>query len=391
MASLKKRGSVYYIRFARTENGKTKRKTFSLGTTIKREAEKLRLDFEDKFERGEIDPFNGWTPKMAAEKKRKSLKGKHMSLEDASEQFVKQRSQANQQTKDNYAKHLSMLMEQVGRTMPVTQIIESDIREFCFKDDLAAATQKSYLTHLSVFFRWLHEKKILKKDLTKNIKAPKVPQKITQKTVSRKELDQIFEAFDAFYKKQEKVGAVTKPHQKRLWFKPMIETIYYCGLRAKEAVNLTWKEVVFKNPKKEDDEYGVIIITNTEKNTTKSGMERMIPIRKPLYKRLKKWHKDQGSPNDGYVFPSASGLDEWSKMDTGALSKSYKKFVKMAEKVPNSPTLHGLRHSCATDLLAKGVSPVIVQKIMGHASINTTMIYEHLDASNINDALKGID
>jgi integrase/recombinase XerD len=78
-------------------------------------------------------------------------------------------------------------------------------------------------------------------------------------------------------------------------------------------------------------------------------------------------------------------------MDTLALSKSFKKFVKLAERVPNTITLHGLRHSCATDLLAKGVPAVIVQKILGHASINTTMIYEHLDVSNISNAIKGIE
>lgn len=391
MASLKKRNGTYYIRFFSKINGQRKQKALSLGTSLKREAEKLLIDYEDKFERGEIDPFNGWTPKMEANKKRQQLSGKYISLEKASKQFIAERSQANQTTKDNYEKHLNMLMDQVGKTMPVTEINQKDIRDFCFKSDLAASTQASYLRHLRVFFRWLHEADILKEDLTKDIKPPKIPQKISQKTVSREELNLIFKAFDKYYKKMEKKGYVTKPEQKRLWFKPMINTIYYCGLRAKEAVNLTWEDIELKKEAKGKEEYGFIRVSNTEKNTTKSGKERIIPIRAPLYPWLKDWYNDQGKPTDGYVFPSPTGLDKWSKMDTLSLSKSYKKFVKKAKKVSNSATLHGLRHSCATNLLAKGVSPVIVQKIMGHASINTTMIYEHLDASNINDAIKGID
>lgn len=391
MASLIKRGTNYSIKFSQTIDGKRKTKLLGLSTSLKREAEKLLIKYEDQFNRGEIDPFNGWSPKLEAEKKRQSLSGKYMSLEDAAKEFVKQRSQANRQTKDNYEKHLRMLMDQVGRTMPVTQITEGDIRDFCFKSDLAPSTQRSYLTHLKVFFKWLFEQKILKKNLTKDIKPPRIPQKITQKTVTREQLDKIFEAFDLHYAKHEKTKAVSKPEQRRLWFKPMIETIYYCGLRAKEAVNLTWKDVIFKKPTKKKQDYGVIIVRNTNINTTKSGMERLIPIRKPLYKRLQQWHIDQGKPSDGYVFPSATGWDEWSKMDSGALSKSYKKFVKLAKNVPNTPNLHGLRHSCATDLLAKGVQGVVVQKIMGHSSIVTTMIYEHLDANNIINALNGID
>lgn len=391
MASLKKRKGTYYIRFFSKINGDRKQKAFSLGTKIKREAEKMLIDYEDQFQRGEIDPFNGWTPKLEAQRKRQSLSGKHMSLKKASKLFIAQRNHVTQKTLDNYQKHLDMLMDQVGKTMPVTQLTEQDIRDFCFKPGLAAATQASYLTHLKVFFKWLHEKKILAKNLTENLKKPKVPKKISQKIVSREQLDMIFKAFDEYYVIHEKTKAVTKPEQRRLWFKPMINTIYYCGLRAKEAVNLKWNDVVFNKPTKKNEDYGFIRIINSDKNTTKTKLERVIPIRKHLFKSLKKWYKDQGEPKTGYVFPSATGLNEWSRMDPGALSKSYKKFVKKAKDVPDTPDLHGLRHSCATDLLAKGVSPVIVQKILGHASINTTMIYEHLNVNNVTNALKGID
>lgn len=390
MASLKKRNGIYYIRFFKSIDGKPKQKALSLSTSQKREAEKLLIEYEARFERGEINPFNGWTPKIEAERKRQKLSGKYISLEKATDLFINARSQANQRTKDNYRKHLKMLMEVLGRTMPVTQIVESDIRNLCFRSDLAAATQASYLRHFKVFFKWLFENDILKVELTKNIKAPRIPQKITQKTVSKEELELIFEAFDEYSKMVIEKGHVTKPEQQRLWFKPMIYTIYYCGLRAKEAVNLTWKDVSI-NEKSKDENFGIVRISNTGINTSKSGMERIIPIRKPMYPWILQWYKGQGRPKDGYVFPSATGFDKWHKMDTLALSKSFKKFVKLAKKVPNTITLHGLRHSCATDLLAKGVPAVIVQKILGHASINTTMIYEHLDSNNISNAIKGID
>ena len=391
MASLKKRGDIYYIRFALTKDGKTKRKAFSLKTTYKREAEKLRIEFEDKFERGEIDPFNGWTPAREAEKKRQKLHGKYVPLHKAADQFIEQRSQANATTKKNYRRHLDMLIDQLGRTMPVTEIREADIREFCFRSDLAPATQASYLRHLKVFFGWLDEQDILKTNLAKDIKPPRIPEKIHQKTISREQLDLIFDAFDQFYKELKKKKTVTKPHQMREWFKPMILTIYYCGLRAKESVNLTWDDVDLKGNASDPDNYGYIYVVNRDDNTTKSARERTIPIRKPLKDTLVSWHKHLGEPKEGYVFPSATGFSPWHKMSPGAVSRSFKKFVRKANDVPNTVTLHGLRHTCATDLLRKGVPIHIVQKIMGHSSVEVTQIYEHLNQNDIANAIKGID
>lgn len=391
MASLKKRGDVYYIRFFAKIDDKNKRKAFSLGTSLKREAQKLLFEYEEKYERGEIDPFNGWTPKQEVEKKRSALRGQYIALHKAVDQFIDERSQASAKTKRNYRRHLKMLMDQVGRTMPVTKINEQDIREFCFKDHLAAATQASYLRHLKVFFRWMHEKDILKEDITADIKPPKVPQKIAQKTISREGLERVFEAFDQFYKEQQEKGYVTKPHQLRRWFKPMILTMFYCGMRANEAVNLKWTAVNLEGDPKDPDDHGHIQIINTDENTTKSKLERVIPIREPLKPWLQEWHTKQGEPTDGYVFPSSTGLNRFHGMTPGSLSRSFKKFVRLAEDVPDTITLHGLRHSCATELLRKDVPIHIVQKIMGHSSIDVTQIYEHLDQNDIKNALKGID
>jgi site-specific recombinase XerD len=391
MAGLKKRNNTYYIRFFKKINGKRKQKALSLGTKIKREAQKLLIEYEDKYERGEIDPFNGWTPKKEAEKKRQQLRGKYIPLHKAADQFIEMRSQANAQTKDNYRRHLNMLEDQLGRTMPVTEIRESDIREFCFRPDLAKATQASYLRHLKVFFRWMHEKEILKEDITADIKPPRVPQNIAQKMVSHEELVEIFKAFDKFYKEQKEKGCVTKLHQMRLWFKPMIATMYYCGMRASEAVNLKWQDVDLQGALNDPHDLGHIRITNSDKNTTKSGKERLIPIREPLKQWLVQWHKDQEKPTDGYVFPSATGLNRFHGMSAGSLSRSFKKFVRLADKVPNTVTLHGLRHSCATDMLRRGVPLEIVQKVMGHSSPVVTQIYEHLVQNDVKNAIKGID
>lgn len=92
MASLKKGGDVNYIRFFAIIDGERKRGSFSLSITLKREAEKMLIKYEDLLGRGEINPFNGWTTKQEMESKRKSLKGKYMSLKYTSDLFIKNRS-----------------------------------------------------------------------------------------------------------------------------------------------------------------------------------------------------------------------------------------------------------------------------------------------------------
>jgi integrase len=57
-------------------------------------------------------------------------------------------------------------------------------------------------------------------------------------------------------------------------------------------------------------------------------------------------------------------------------ARSFKNILKKAG-VPHMP-FHSLRHSCATLLLAKGVHPTYVQKLLGHQSIRLTLdLYSH--------------
>lgn len=277
---------------------------------------------------------------------------------------------------------MNMLQDELGSTMPVTEITEQDLRDFCFREDLAAATQASYLRHYKVFFRWLHEKGIVKENITEGIKASKPPQNISVKTITREQLDLVFKKLDEFNARKEKVGQITKPHQKRHWFKPMISTFYYCGLRAKEGVNLTWDDV--------DLNKGYMRFINKRGANIKSGKDRSIPIRKELKPILVKWHEFLGKPKDGYVFPSATGLNRFQKMSPGSVSRSFKKFVREAN-LPESITLHGLRHTCGTELLRKGVPINQVSSFLGHSSVEVTQIYEHLDETDLKRTLDNIE
>jgi integrase len=90
----------------------------------------------------------------------------------------------------------------------------------------------------------------------------------------------------------------------------------------------------------------------------------------------------------GLVFPSERG----TPLDPRNLLRQYKELL-IAADLPDI-RFHDLRHSCATTLIAQGVHPRVVQEILGHSQISTTMnVYGHvLDATRrvAADAMDGI-
>jgi site-specific recombinase XerD len=378
MASLQQRGNIYYIVFSKRIDGKLYQKKFSLGTSDLKEAKSKKYDFEKQYELGRIDPFNGWTPKQEQHRSIQERKNSsYVTLSDLAKLFVEERSQANTVTKKNYKRHLDMMAKQVGKTMPVKMITEKDIRKFCFRSTLRTATQASYLRHLKVFFRWLKENNHVDQDVTAQIKPPKINDRISGKIISEKELERIFTAYRQDILKKRKLRQIVTEAQSRSWFRPVVMTAFYGGLRRKEIVNLEWGQINF------DQKY----ITVTE---SKSGKERTIPIRSKLFQILKAWHRKEGQPTSGLVFPSKKAYTENTKMSKSNITKVFKKYALKAQ-LSKSVNFHGLRHSCATELLKMGLDINEVSKILGHSSLEITKVYEHLTAGDLKDKLEKIE
>jgi site-specific recombinase XerD len=370
MAGLKKRGKNYYIVFSRSEDGKQVKKTYSLGTTFKKIAEEKKVNFQKLYDQGEIDPFqDGWSVK-AFEDQQKESGGSAGSvdsyfIDDLKEEFLKTKAHTAAATRKAYKSVIKLFIEEVGRSMTISLIRPSDIRNFCFKGGYSNATQRNYYKHLKVFFSWVSEQGIIDQNPCDQVIPPKKKDKLVDKIFSESELEKIFEAFRKHHKKCKENKHIVQSSLRQHWFIPLITTCYYTGLRRKEITQLKWHQVDFDNRE--------ISVTDT-----KNGRERTVILFDKAYESLKDWNAHMGKPQGGFVFPSPKSNEKTQFGHRGDyVSKVFKSYVKKA-KLKESIHFHGLRHSCATFMIRKGFDVTIVKEMLGHRSIEVTMRYVSL-------------
>jgi site-specific recombinase XerD len=144
---------------------------------------------------------------------------------------------------------------------------------------------------------------------------------------------------------------------------------FYTGVRISELLNIRWEDVDY-NAKK-------ISIRNHQHHITKSKKQRDIPIHPKVEEVLNALPKDNEFVLQGYY-------------NRRNLSKRFKEIVKKDDKIDQSLKFHSLRHSFASNLVRKGISLFLVQKLLGHADYSTTQIYSHLRDESLNQAIQAL-
>jgi integrase/recombinase XerD len=157
--------------------------------------------------------------------------------------------------------------------------------------------------------------------------------------------------------------------------KAILETLYSCGLRVTEAVNLRISCLHL--------ELGFIRVIG------KGDKERLIPIGTDaakyieIYKNDIRIHLSIKPGNEDILFLNRRG----AKLSRVMIFLIIKELARLAE-IKKTISPHTLRHSFATHLVEGGADLRAVQEMLGHESITTTEIYTHLDREYLRTTLQ---
>ena len=218
--------------------------------------------------------------------------------------------------------------------------------------NISSRSQARIISGVKAFYKYLIMEDYLKINPTELIESPKIGLKLPD-TLSLIEIDKLISAVDLSNKQGERNRAI-------------LETLYSCGLRVSELVNLQLSNIHFKE--------GYLKVTG------KGDKERLAPIGGRAIKYLTIYinevrnYQNIKKGNEDFVFLNNRGAKLTRVMIFLIIQKLT---VKIGLKKKISP--HTFRHSFATHLIEGGADLRAVQEMLGHESITTTEIYTHLD------------
>jgi Site-specific recombinase XerD len=150
----------------------------------------------------------------------------------------------------------------------------------------------------------------------------------------------------------------------------ILETLYGCGLRVSELINLKISDLFF-------DE-GFIKVTG------KGDKQRFVPIGAITIKYINIYRKQIRSHQDIQpLFNDTLFLNRRGKSLTRAMIFQIVKDLSEKSGIKKKISPHTFRHSFATHLLENGADLRAIQQMLGHESITTTEIYTHIDKSHL--------
>jgi site-specific recombinase XerD len=160
-----------------------------------------------------------------------------------------------------------------------------------------------------------------------------------------------------------------------------LTTVYACGLRLQEALYLEVADI--------DSQRLMIHV-----HRGKGAKDRFVPLPRALLTVLRDQWRRHRHPR--LLFPACgrdgrSAATAATPMAKSSVQGAFRYAKREAGIRKRAVSVHTLRHCYATHLLEAGVNLRVIQKNMGHASLETTMMYLHLTAKGQEDAYALID
>ncbi len=267
----------------------------------------------------------------------------------------------SQNSIDSYSRDIKKLidyLEKNNTSVSPTKISPEIVQQFIYEiaKHVNARSQSRTISGLRSFFSYLVFEDYRETNPLELIESPKIGRKLPD-TLSENEIDSLINAID-----------LSKPQGERN--RAILETLYGCGLRVSELINLKISDLFF-------DE-GFIKVTG---KGNKQRFVPIIPITQKYINIYKNEIRSHISIQTGYE--DTLFLNRRGKQLTRAMIFTITK--QLAEKIGLKKNIspHTFRHSFATHLLQNDADLRSIQLMLGHESITTTEIYVHLDKKHL--------
>lgn len=237
-----------------------------------------------------------------------------------------------------------------------------DLQRFLFQLAQIGINERSQariISGIKSFYAFLVLENRLQDDPTSLLESPKLPKKIPQ-ILSIEEIDALIQAID--YSVPEGIRN-----------RAIIETLYSCGLRVSELVELKLSDIFWQ------EEFIKVV--------GKGNKERLIPISRTALKEIKNYLTERinlpiKKGSEDIVFLNRRGNKLTRQMIFIIINK-------LADEIGLDKQIgpHTFRHSFATHLLEGGANLRVIQEMLGHESILTTEIYTHVDVHFLRETI----
>lgn len=226
-----------------------------------------------------------------------------------------------------------------------------------YEMELAQSSRARYLSSIRAFHQFLYYNKYIDSDVSENIEFTRKKRELPD-TLSIAEIELLID----------KININTK---QGIRDRSMIETLYACGLRVSELINIRKNDII--------NEAEILRVFG------KGSKERIVPIGSNALYWLNRYISDvrgniiSNSLSNDIVYLNMRGK-QLSRMGVWKIIKYYADSAGLFNVHP-----HTFRHSFATHLLEGGADLRAVQEMLGHSDISTTQIYTHIDREFIKE------
>lgn len=217
---------------------------------------------------------------------------------------------------------------------------------------VSLATAEAYRTTVASLFSWMYATNLISENPMDKISPIKHPV-VLRRSLSPVEVDAL------------------KTASKSLTERAMVELLLSSGLRCEELCNLRWADIDFSSK-------DVRVIEG-------KGNKNRVTMMDDIARKYLLEYKNSLDYHSEYVF-AVKYRGEIKQRTTDSVWRRLKSIARKAHVEDISP--HTLRHTFATNLYRRGLDVRMIQRLLGHSSLNTTMIYIDSNIDMIRDAYK---